>query len=211
MRIHLTMALLLAALSAPPALAGDLEIGGNLTFASRYLANGQPQSRGAVLQPSLEIAYQGFHAGVWASNTSSALIGYQSEVDLTFGYRRDLGAVSVDLGYARYLYRGPQKNCCGDVILDLVAEPSQGTELGLNIAFDPKSKVSNVSVSASRALTPRIATAGALGRVKGSHTYWSLGATYAVNDATTAELFWHDTNTGSGLAVLSLSYDFFLR
>jgi len=211
MRISLPAALLLTALSAPPALAGDLEIGGSVTATSRYMANGQAQSRGAALQPSLEIAYQGFHAGIWASNTSSALIGHRSEVDLTFGYRHDFGALSVDLGYARYLYQGPQANCCGDVILDLVAAPAEATELGLNIAYDPKSKVSNVSVFASQALTPRIAVAGTLGRVKGSHNYWALGASYALAEGTSADLFWHDTNTDRGIAVLSLSYDFSLR
>lgn len=211
MRNNLIAAIVSIAVTTTPALAAELEIGGNLTFTSRYMSSGQAQTSGAALQPSLELAYGGFHAGIWASNTSFRLTGHHSEVDLSVGYRHDFGVFDVDLGYARYLYQGPQANCCGEVILDLVAAPSQATELGLNIAYDPKSKVSNVAISASRALTPRIGIAGALGRVKNSHTYGSLGASYAVNDATTAELFWHDTNTGSGLAVLSLSYDFSLR
>ena len=197
-----------AGLAAHPAAAQDVTISGGLTLTGRYVSNGQPQTTGAALQPSLEIGAGGFHAGIWASNVSPALTGRHAEIDLSLGYRHDLGPVSLDAGYTRYFYTGPNVNCCGDLVLDAVTTPRDGTDLGLSLAYDPQSKVSNAALTLSQAVGDRLVLAMGLGRVANDHRYWSLGASMAVTPNVTATLTWHDTDTGRGLAVLSADYAF---
>lgn len=211
MRHLLTSAALLSALAAGPALADGLSISGSVNLTSRYFSYGLPQTTGAALQPSIEFDYNGFYAGIWASNVSPSLVGENTEIDLSFGYRKDIGPVSMDIGYVRYTYLGPDTNCCGEAVLNLSTKPLPGTTLGYRLSFDPSSKIANNSVSVTQVITPKISLNASVGKVAQAQTYWQFGGSYALNDKTSLALNWVDTNTDKGLAVLSVSYAFNLR
>jgi uncharacterized protein (TIGR02001 family) len=208
MRNLLSSVAVAAALAAGPALADGLTASGSVNLTSRYFSYGLPQSTGAAIQPSVEFGYNGFYAGIWASNTSSKLIGNSTEVDLSFGYRHDYGPVSMDLGYVRYTYYGPQNNCCGEAVLNLSTTPVKGTDLGYRLSIDPKSKVANNSVSITQAVMPKMSLNASVGKVAHAQTYWQFGGSYSVTDDTSVGLNWYDTTVTKGLAVLSLTYNF---
>ncbi|MFC2968392.1 TorF family putative porin [Acidimangrovimonas pyrenivorans] len=214
MRAHLPFlpVVALSLLSAPAAAAAaELTIDGNLTLTSRYMASGQQQTTGAAFQPSIELGYGGAYAGLWASNLSSSLAGHSAEFDISLGYRTQFGPLAVDLGYVRYFYTAPWDASSGQLVLDLSGAPAEGTELGLNIAYDPDARESDISASIGQQIGERFAVAAGYGRVENSHSYWSVGGSYALSDAANVDLTWHDTTVDKGIAVLSLSYDFSLR
>lgn len=208
MRYLVPSVALATALAAGPALAGGLTASGSVNLTSRYFSYGLPQTTGAAIQPSVEFGYKGFYAGIWASNTSSKLVGSNTEVDLSFGFRHDYGPISMDLGYVRYTYYGPYNNCCGEAVLNLSTSPVKGTTLGYRLSFDPKTKIANNSVSLSQAVMPKIALNASVGKVAHAQSYWQFGGSYDLTDNTSLGLAWYDSTMTKGLAVLSLSYSF---
>lgn len=206
-----SLLLVLTALAPSPAIAEGVTVNGSLTFASRYMSDGLPKTTGAALQPSVELGFGDFYAGLWASNMSQSLAGQDAEVDLSVGYRKSFGNLGVDLGYVRYYYFGPDVNCCGEVVGLFSWAPTEGTELGMRLAYDPNTKVSNLSVSAGHKISERFGVEAAAGRVANDHSYWQVGGNYALNESTELQLAWHDTNVDKGMAVLSVTYNFSLR
>lgn len=211
MRKLLTSAALLASIAAGPAMADGLSISGSVNLTSRYFSYGLPQSTGAAIQPSIEFDYNDFYAGIWASNTSTSLIGENTEIDLSFGYRKDIGPVSMDLGYIRYTYLGPDTNCCGEAVLNLSTTPIKGTTLGYRLSFDPSAKIANNSVSITQAVAKKVSLNASVGKVANAQSYWQFGGSYDLTDKTSLGLAWYDTNVTKGLLVASVTYNFDLR
>ncbi|MGR3509103.1 MAG: TorF family putative porin [Sulfitobacter sp.] len=194
------------------ATAQDVSVSAGATLTSRYLFNGLEQSTGAALQPWLEAEYQGFYAGIWASNTARSLVGSSAEVDLYLGYRNAVGQFSYDLGYTRYYYRNPNVDCCGEVILALGYTPAEPLELGLRFAHDPVADYVNTRISLDYAINDKIGISTNYGTIsKGGHDYWKVGGSYAISDNFGVDVAWEDTNISDGLIVVSLNTSFNLR
>lgn len=82
----------------------------DFTYASQYMWKGYDIYRGdGAFQPSVTLDYAGFYAGVWGSWADSSGNEDLTEVDLLFGYKRQLFedqwyAVDASLGYTYYMY-----------------------------------------------------------------------------------------------------------
>lgn len=192
--------------------AQDVSVSAGATLTSRYLFNGLEQSTGAAIQPWLEAEYQGFYAGVWASNTARSIVGSAAEVDLYLGYRNAVGQFSYDLGYTRYYYRNPNVDCCGEVILSLGYAPTEPLGLGLRFAHDPVADYVNTSVSVDYAINDKLGIWTNYGAISnGGHDYWKVGGSYTISENFGIDLAWQDTNITDGQIVVSLNTSFSLR
>lgn len=213
MRKLLTSSALALSLAAPSLAAAEgLSFSAGATLTSRYMADGIEQTSGAAFQPWIEAEINGFYAGVWASNVSKAITGSSTEIDVYFGFRNEVGKFSYDIGYARYLYRGPSVDCCGQIILSMGVAATDQLNLGAKIAYDPKAKSTNTSVSVGYSFTDKFSAEAVYGSIsKGGHDYWSIGASYALNDQVSLGLTWHDTTISKGRIVASMDFSFSLR
>ena len=206
-----TSALALAIALPTFAAAQDLSVSAGATLTSEYLANGIKQSDGVALQPWIEAEIQGFYFGMWASNTSSAIVGSDMEVDLYAGYRNEVGKFSYDLSYARYFYRSPSVNCCGEVILSMGVAATDALSLGVRFAHDPVADVTNSRLTLDYAVNDKIGISAAAGTISNAHDYWSVGGSYAISDNVSLSASWNDTSITKGLAVVALDVSFNLR
>ena len=218
MRHALATTAILAALAAPGAAAAQqLSFSGGATLTSRYVADGIEQTTGAAFQPWIEGEINGFYFGAWMSNTARTITGSSTEIDLYVGYRNEVGRFSYDIGYARYIYRSPKFDCCGDLILAMGFAATDQLSLGVKVKHNPSrstnpAKQTNISVSADYAFTDKLSMGAVYGKVtKGGMSYWSVGGSYAINDSFGIGLAYHDTSVSKGLAVLSLDYSFSFR
>ena len=204
---------LATALAAPALVAAqELSVSAGATVTTRYMASGLEQSDGPAFQPWIEAEINGFYAGLWASNVSRAITGSSTEIDVYFGYRNEVGRFNYDIGYARYLYRGPSVNCCGELYLSMGVSVTDQLDLGARIAYDPKAKVANTSLNAAWAFNDSFSMDATLGRVsKGGQRYWSVGASHALNDNVSLGLAWHDTSITKGRVVASVDFSFSVR
>ncbi|MFN4172897.1 MAG: TorF family putative porin [Pseudorhodobacter sp.] len=213
MRRFLASTALLALLPMSGAVqAQEISVSAGATLTSRYMSSGIEHSDGFALQPWVEAEVNGFYAGVWASNVSKTLIGSSAEIDLYVGYRNEVGKFSYDLGYARYFYRSPNVDCCGEVYLEMGYAVTDQLSLGGKVAYDPKAKVTNTSLNAAFSFTDQLSVDARIGKLsKGGHRYWQVGGSYAVNDNVSLGLAWHDTNISKGRLVASMDFSFAIR
>lgn len=90
------------------AVSAQAEITGNATLASDYRFRGISQTQGsAALQGGIDYAHKsGFYIGNWNSSVSSSVYAQSSglESDLYGGFKKSIGAVTVDLGLYSYFY-----------------------------------------------------------------------------------------------------------
>jgi uncharacterized protein (TIGR02001 family) len=177
-----------------PATASGVTVSGSVTFASRYISDGVEFSDGPVVQPYVELGFGGFYAGVWASNATEALLGADSEVDIYIGYRGEAGAFFYDIGYGYYTFPDASELNTGEVLV------SGGVGLGETLFvtaylayssdFDTLDRSLRVDYSAP---VEGLALAATLGDNE-AWQYWSIGASYALNQTVSADLTWHDTD-----------------
>ncbi len=188
--------------------AQELSWGGTIT--TDYISSGRTNSDNEpALQGYVELESDGFYGGLWGSTVRFPDSSDRIEVDLYLGYRNTVGALSYDVGYARYFY-DDSGDCCGEFLLSLDAEMGQGLSLGTQFKYDPDAEKLNARLGSAVPLNDQIELSGGLGRLESSHNYWDLGATYSLNDTIGIDLRYHDTNLSSekSRAVLSVSYDY---
>lgn len=208
---NLILATTFVAATAPATvMAQDFTINAGATLTSRYMANGQALSDGIAFQPYVEIETNGFYAGIWASNVSSA--GPKGEVDIFFGYRNEVGNFSYDLGYVRYFDISPTGNCCGELYLDAGVQVSEVFSLGGRVSVDPSTRVVNASTTAGLSITEVVSVDMTVGKIsKGGQGYAIVGATYQITPDFSATLAYHDSTQSRARAVLSFDYNFALQ
>jgi uncharacterized protein (TIGR02001 family) len=103
-------AVLLASVSAP-ALADDtsaVTISGNASVVSDYRFRGisQTDKRFAV-QGGFTVAHEsGVYGTVWGSSVDNVYPGATQEIDFSAGYKKAIGAATVDVGVLYYYYPG---------------------------------------------------------------------------------------------------------
>ncbi len=123
---------LLALAQAPAAKAEpEFTISGNLTIASDYRFRGYSQTGfKPAFQGGVDFSHKsGFYAGNWNSNVEQDLYtGASLEMDLYGGYKKELGPVTLDVGYLYYYYpnsgkTGSPKIKNGEVYVGAAAGP----------------------------------------------------------------------------------------
>jgi uncharacterized protein (TIGR02001 family) len=109
---------LAAGLLAMPAVAQEVPkpftVSGTVGLVSDYRFRGVSQTdKHIAVQGGLTVAHQsGLYASVWGSNLAGwgTFGGSNMELDLIGGYKRPIGAVTVDAGLTWYMYPGGASN-----------------------------------------------------------------------------------------------------
>lgn len=200
-------AALLAAAGGTSALAQGVTVSGGLALTSDYVSSGLTQTDGdPALQGYVEMETAGgFYAGIWASNVD--LGGDDIEVDLYLGFRNELASgISYDLGYYRYFY-DDSGNCCGEIILSMGVPLGDSASLTPRIAWDPEYDGLNTSLALDVSVSDQIGLMAKIGKVRDGQEYYQVGASYALTDATSMDLSWHDSDVEDSKVVFTLSYD----
>ncbi|MCA8964843.1 MAG: TorF family putative porin [Pseudooceanicola sp.] len=213
MRKLLAASALAACLTAPGlASAQDLSISAGFSLVSRYVSNGFEQTTGGAFQPWIEAEMRGFYLGLWLSNTDDVITGSDYEVDVYLGYRGEVGKFSYDIGYARYYYKNPHVDCCGEVYLSLGYAVTDAFNVGLAFAHDPVADYVDTTLSMDYAFNDKFGVAAEYGSVSnGGVEYWKVGGTYTINDKVSITGAWHDNDLVDGIFVVSLDTSFSLR
>ena len=115
---HITVIMPLI-LAASPSLAQDqtdppsaVTVSGSATLASDYRFRGISQSdKDIAIQGGIMVAHQsGVYAGIWGSSVDDYVAaGADQEIDLSAGFKKDLGGTTLDVGAVYYYYPGAEK------------------------------------------------------------------------------------------------------
>lgn len=85
--------------------AAEVEEGGKSATASvgimsRYVSRGQVLGKGMVMQPTIEMEYNGFGANIWANVDMARSNKDVTETDMTVKYSHSFDALSLSAGYS---------------------------------------------------------------------------------------------------------------
>lgn len=85
--------------------ATDVDVITSISGTTNYISRGMTQSndKGAVFAEST-LLYNGFFAGIWASNVEFEATDAEYEIDLYAGYAKAFGDLETTLSYTRFLY-----------------------------------------------------------------------------------------------------------
>jgi len=144
---------------------------GEVGLLSQYVWRGFGLSRDSlVIQPSLTVSYLGFSLNLWGNLDTDVYEGSfegqakWTETDMTFGYERAFGPVTLGLGYIYYALDGTEdsKEIYGSLGLDVPLSPTltvyqeigayPGTYITLGISYGvslPKGMSLDLSAAAS--------------------------------------------------------------
>lgn len=101
----IALAALAAGASAYAQKPADVAVTLDVTYVSDYVFRGLKLADDTI-QPSIEVSYNDFYAGVWHSNDINSSVG-SSETDYYVGYGLSLNETfSADIGVTRYTYQG---------------------------------------------------------------------------------------------------------
>jgi uncharacterized protein (TIGR02001 family) len=210
--------LLVSALVALPAAAQEFGWSAGVTATSNYIFRGTTQSddRPAV-QGYVEGEMGIVFGGVWASTVDfpgDPDFGDDNvEFDLYGGIRPDLGPVSVEINYTRYLY-DDSGDCCGEFGFLLGYPVNDAVEVGGAFYGDPGSDTAWLQAGGGIVVLQDYLLDGTLGTDFGTLDYgkdkvaWDLGVSRGFGEFATVDLRYHDSNVDPGRAVVSLSLDF---
>lgn len=85
--------------------ATEIGLNAALTATSNYMLRGMTQSNDkSAIFADLTLSYDGFFAGVWASNVEFEGADADTEVDLYVGYGTALGPIEATVSYTRFFY-----------------------------------------------------------------------------------------------------------
>ncbi|MGY6632275.1 MAG: TorF family putative porin [Alkalilacustris sp.] len=175
---------------------------------SDYISRGLSQTGGRpAIQPYAEVGLGGFYAGVWASNVRFADERDRAEVELYAGFANEVGALSYDVGYARYFYNR-SGNCCGEFLLGLGFAAPYGMTFVADAAYDPGASILAASVGAEYTFAGGWNASAEVGREQASHNFWNVGVGLVLNPVTSFDLRLHDTNITSARVVGTVAFDF---
>ena len=189
--------------------AQDVAVSFGATLTTDYISRGLSETGGRpAIQPFVEVGVGGFYAGVWASNVRFGDgSGDRVEVDLYAGFAGSAGALSYDIGYARYFYNR-SGDCCGEILLGLELDAPFGAQFGTDLAYDHTDRNWAASVGAGYMFPTGLNVSAEAGRVQRSHNFWNVGAGMDLKPQTSVDVRLHDTNITSPRVVASVAFGF---
>ena len=124
--------------SITQATAADVTVA--LDTNTAYVWRGLTFNDGFVLQPSLDVAANGFNFNVWSNfdlddYDGAVDSGEFSEVDLTASYTHSIGPVEANIGIVEYLFPAGGDST-GEVFLGLSLDVGAGFSLGSTLYYD---------------------------------------------------------------------------
>ena len=194
--------------SALPAAAQDVALSFGVAVTTDYISRGLSQTGGRpAIQPYAQVDVAGFYAGIWASNVRFPGDNDRVEVDLYAGFANTVGALSYDVGYARYFYNR-SGDCCGEFLLGLEMEAPYGATFSTDVAYDHRFDIWTGSLGAGYAFANGLGVSAEVGRQQRSHNFWNIGLGMALDQTTSFDLRVHDTDITSARLVGSVFFDF---
>ncbi len=120
--------------------ASAAEVTAALDTNTAYVWRGLTFNNGFVLQPSLDVASNGFDINVWSnfdldSYNGAVDSGNFSEVDLTASYTHKIGPVDASIGVVEYLFPGGGDST-EEVFLGLSMDIGAGFSVGSTLYYD---------------------------------------------------------------------------
>jgi uncharacterized protein (TIGR02001 family) len=188
----------------PPAAEDDSawDIAFGVTLASSYISRGMEYTDGLAVQPYAELTVGIFYLGYWGSNLTPALnAGDNWEHDISVGIRPELGPISLDIGYVRYL-ASPSGDCCGEVYITGEVSPVDPLTLGAAFYYDPDIAATYTEVNAAVDLIDTLAASAAVGFVNDptavNYTTWNAGLTWTPVEPLEIDFRYHHAPTSAG-------------
>ncbi len=201
-----------AALLAPMAHADGPSVSYNAGVYSDYVFRGVSQTEeDPALQVGADLASGHLYAGAWASNVSyTGDPDTNAEIDLYGGIRPTLGDWTFDIGAIAYLYTNqPDGADYSYTEAKLGVSRRFGPEerpvtVGLTTFYSPdffgaaEDEATYVVADLGWRAAERVTLGAQVGRQWVSsdfdYTHWSVGGAYAVTDAVSVDLRYHDTD-----------------
>jgi uncharacterized protein (TIGR02001 family) len=217
------LALAIPSLLPAAAQAAEPSLSFGVTIASEYVSSGIRYSDGATVQPYVELGFGGIYAGAYISNLDADLTGANRESGLSLGYRAEARSFSYDVSVNYYLYDEAFEDFPVEDYAEAVASGTVAVsdtlyvtgEVGVAPEFDQTNLSLRLDYYTAVEGLALDATLGRLEADYGAWSYWSVGATYQLNDSIGLGLAYHDSNVDpdlgllntDGLLVASLTFD----
>ncbi|PWW04375.1 uncharacterized protein (TIGR02001 family) [Hoeflea marina] len=191
----------------------DLAFG--LALTSNYISHGTTQTEDEpALQGYVETSYNVFYLGAWASNVSFDGVK-DVEIDLYGGVRPTFGALSLDLGYARYIYT-KDSAVSGEIYAKGTYAVTDTVTPGIELYYDPTNETNWSAAKIEVGGLPwETAFSGQVGSEFGSEELgytkyaWDAGFSKTfMDDSVKFDLRYHDANDEDERFAATLSYDF---
>lgn len=191
-------------------IASAFDVAFGVSVTSRYMSRGNALSTGAALQGYIEPSYGIFYVGAWFSTLGDWGPGSdQVELDLYAGIRPEFGNLSLDLGYARYVY-DETRDCCGELYAKATYAFTDTFSAGGELYFDPDVDTVYGVANAEVVLPYDFTLSAAVGTWlddSSDNVDWNVGVSYTFNDLVTIDGRYHDSNFDHGRFVASISLD----
>jgi uncharacterized protein (TIGR02001 family) len=191
-----------------------IDIAFGATFATNYISRGATQTDdGPAIQGYLEASYGIAYVGVWASNVSFGG-ATDTEIDVYGGIRPEFDKLSLDFGYAQYIYpKDPTRygEFYGKASYAVTDWLSPGGEFYYEPFAETTWSVAKVEVSglpAELAFSARIGTDFGSQALGFNKLAWDAGFSRSfVDDHVTLDVRYHDSNIDPARIMASLSLD----
>lgn len=176
-------------------IASKFDVAFGAAVTTQYVSRGVQQSDGFAVQGYIEPSYDMFYAGIWASNIGPTLTAPDTvEIDLYAGIRPTFGNLSLDFGYAHYLY--DQTGTVGGEIYGKASYAFNDTFTGgLELYQDVWNNATYGAVTGEVALPANFKLSAALGsNFTTGNVDWNAGVAYTFADTVTLDVRYHGTN-----------------
>ena len=202
MRKLLVFGALVAAASAAPAFAQEVAVTGSVTLVSDYQWRHVTQTNGdATIQGGLEVSSGGFYGNFWASGVD---FGNPSdtnlEVDLTAGYRFDLGGVATDVGVIHYAYPDSTDDISFTEVFAKFSKGFDALTLSGSVNYDFDNETLYVDAGAGYTVVPGFVVSAGYGTYLegfGEYAGWNAGGTWTVNGIDLGVRYYDSDITGA--------------
>ncbi|WP_102227248.1 TorF family putative porin [Acidimangrovimonas sediminis] len=201
---------LLSATLALATMAGtaDADTFAGVALTSNYVGGGRTQTEDKpALQTYIEQGFaSGLYIGAWASNVDFGT-NDTVELDLYGGYRGEIGQLSYDINYYRYLYDGDLGNCCGDAFVKVMhpvfGPVSGGIEVSSNLEdYVMYKPLLGIDLGHGFALAAEYQ----FGDVD-NETYWKAGLSKSFDNGTSVRVEYSDRSDDESILFFTLSFD----
>jgi uncharacterized protein (TIGR02001 family) len=188
-------------------IASAFDVTFGVAVTSRYMSRGNAVSDGPALQGYIEPSYGMFYAGAWFS-TIGGDADDDVEVDLYLGVRPEFGNLSLDFGYAHYLYDESEDS--GELYAKASYPFTDFFSAGGELYYDHVYETTYGAASVEIGLPYDFTLSAAIGTYFDDDTDpvdWNVGVSYTFNDLVTIDGRYHDSNFDHGRFVASISLD----
>lgn len=199
----------------PDAVQSRIDLAFGLALTSNYISHGNTQTDDKpAIQGYGELSYGLFYAGAWASNVSFDGVK-DVEIDVYGGVRPTFGSLSLDIGYARYIYT-KDPAVYGEAYIKASYAVTDTVTPGIEIYYDPTNDTNWSAAKVEIGGLPwETAFSGQIGSDFGSldegyNRYaWDAGFSKTFMDESVKfDLRYHDANDDDPRLAATLSYDF---